>query len=178
MVLAASGREQPPTQPTKTKHTPTAPGTLQSGHGGGNATHAPLTAAGAGGGKGKGKGKGEGKGKGKGQDPESGNTDSEGEGGKVKKKTTAEYKGSELTAVPEGERCCLRYLFVKTDGSNVSLCASYNKGKQCPFGPHLLKVTPAMAKTKLFARLKAERGPPNVPPGGPAPPNKLNAAGT
>ena len=59
-------------------------------------------------------------------------------------------------------------LWVKKDGT--SLCANFNKGVECWKGPHLAKVTPEMGSTNLYARLKAEHGKPNCPPGGPKKP--------
>ena len=128
-----------------------------------------------------GKGKDKGKGKGKGKDGEQANANSasgsdggSSNGDGTKPKPTSEYPGIELSAVPEDERCCLHYLWVRKDGSNVSLCGNYNKGHRdkCSLGKHLAKPTAAMKKTKLFNRLKKERGEPNCPASGPAPPTK------
>lgn len=72
------------------------------------------TTGGGGGGKGSGKDKdkdkkGKGKGKDKKADADGGNTDAGSVSGKGdgKKKPTSEYPGIELSAVPEGECCCL-----------------------------------------------------------------------
>ena len=70
-------------------------------------------------------------------------------------------------------------MWVRGDGSNISLCGAYNRGEKegCKLGKHLAKAPPAMAKTKLFNKLKAERGKPNCPPSGPAPPDNVQATG-
>ena len=57
---------------------------------------------------------------------------------------------------------------MKKDGT--SLCHSFNTGKECKNGNHVLKCTDAMRNTKLYNRLNAERGKPNAAQNPPKPP--------
>ena len=173
LVLDASGKEQ---RPDKQPKQPGAPGKRQQQGGDANPTHTPGAPAVSGGndqaGKGKGKGKGkDGKGKKRGNanDSDGGDTNHSGsEAGwqqaKTKKKT-AEYDGKEISEVPEADRCCAHYLWVRKDG--WSLCRNFAKGRQCPNGKHVTNPSKAMTETKVYARLVAENGRANVPANGP-----------
>ena len=90
------------------------------------------------------------------------------------RKQLKDYPGKDISEIPESERCCCQYLWVKKDGTSV--CWKYAAGKHCPNGKHLTKPTEAMKGTKVFAKLKAERGAPNVPAKGPKPPVKAESA--
>ena len=163
LVLEASGKHQTPKEPKK----PGAPAGTKQPKGGGDATTTTTAAPGVTGGltqdpKGKGKGKGKGKdgkkGKGKG-DGKSGNASgSESDGG---------WPGKTIAEVPEADRCCAHYLWVRKDGS--SLCSKFNAGKPC-HAPHTLKPSKAMLETKVVAKLKHKFGPPNCPASGPKKP--------
>ena len=96
-----------------------------------------------------------------------GNTDTEGAKGKGKQKRTDEYPGKKIEDIPEADRCCAHYLWVKKDGT--SLCSKFNAGKQC-HAPHTLKPSKAMLETKVVAKLKHKFGPPNCPASGPRKP--------
>ena len=115
-----------------------------------------------------GKGKGDG-GKGKGgkkkgnRDGQDSGTESDGAGCKL----TKDYPGTPVKDVPKEKRCCLHYLWVKPDGT--SFCSQFRAGKEC-WNPHLPQATPEMARTNLYARLKAEYGKPNCPKEGPKKP--------
>ena len=163
LVLEASGKHQTPKEKK-----PGAPGRRKGHEGGGDATTTtsagPATAGGhAQDPKGKGKGKGkkgkEGK-KGKKGDDNSGNasgSDSE----------SGQWPGKTIAEIPEAERCCAHYLWVKKDGS--SLCSKFNAGKEC-HAPHTLKPSKAMLESKVYAKLKHKFGPPNCPASGPKKP--------
>ena len=73
--------------------------------------------------------------------------------------------------LPEADRCCAHYLWVRADGT--SLCKKFNKGVEC-HARHLppSKCPKAMKGTNTFAKLKAENGVPNCPEAGPKAPAK------
>ena len=81
-----------------------------------------------------------------------------------------DYEGIELDAVPESERCCLRYLWVRPDGR--SLCYAHNTGKECTKGKHTNQPAKSVLRTKLYASLKDRYGAHNVHQKEPSPPKK------
>ena len=113
----------------------------------------------SGGGRGRGAGGGDGSGSGS----ENSGSDS--------KKQLSEYPGKDLSEIPADKRCCLHFMWVKSDGT--SYCSGYNAGKidGCRCGKHIAAGTPEMRGTKLFAKLKAERGRPNAQKQAPKPPD-------
>ena len=179
LTLAASGKEQQP------KKKPTVPGTRQQQPGanqqqqpnaqGGGGARAPGGSPGTQGPGNDPKGKGKGKGKDKGGKPsKAGNqgagTDSEGE--KSDYKPTSSYPGINVADVPKEQRCCLNFLWVKPGKDKISCCKFFNQGKECPLGKHVTQCTAKMKETNLYNRLVDQKGQPNVPKGGPAPPKK------
>ena len=109
---------------------------------------------------------------GKKQGGNEGNTDSESD--TTRRKPTSEYPGTDLSSLSPGELCCAHFCWVRKDGT--SCCLAHRTGKECRNGKHTTTPSRAMKGTKLFNRLIAERGQPNVPAIGPPPPTEGAAA--
>ena len=173
LVLDASGKEQKP------KKQPGAPGRRKKGEDqGGDADDSTRSAMPGvpSDSKGKGKGKGkDGKGKGKGGKDGKGDAQQQASGyessGSYKGKPAKEYAGKSPSELPEADRCCAHFLWVRKDGT--SFCKKFNQGVEC-YAQHVppSKCPKAMKSTNTFNKLKTEHGPMNCPESGPKAPAK------
>ena len=166
LVLDASGKPQTPKEKK-----PGAPGRRKGNGGEGDpaTTTAGPAVAGGSGPDPKGKGKGKGKDKGKDGKKRKKGDAKPGGGSSGSESDTNQWPGKTIAEIPEAERCCAYYLWVKEDGT--SRCSKFNAGKPCN-APHTLKPSKAMLESKVVAKLKDKFGKPNCPASGPKKPEE------
>ena len=177
LVLDASGQEQ-----KLPKKQPGAPGRRKKGDGQGGDADPPVKPGapgvlGDGGGKGKGKGKGKEKGKNKGGERDAASQQAQDSGyessgsDRSTRKRVADFPGKAPKDLPEDQRCCAHFLWVRPDGT--SFCKKFNKGVEC-HARHLppSKCPKAMKGTNTWAAMRARHGEMNCPEAGPKKPVK------